>query len=154
MSPGALQKVTSAETKIAKVGDREVSLVGYSRPGALAHLLTHLTKVNPQAKLCSPACLARFTCGRASQASATKIRRRFSGLVRYALDEGHLLVPVYNLGGGKGSNAHGEVIAFKIYQPGAAVEATRAAAHIERMRKRGEFTLAQASKAEALLGAE
>ncbi len=141
-----IQKVVAP--KLAQIGRREVSLVGWSQIVATAHLNAHIGKEDSEARWCSMECMARTMFAKATEKNVRAARKKIAGLRHALVDRGIFLVVRYD----ETPNGRCRILACRIHTRDADERVGVAARdQLERMRERNEVSEIYYQKALELL---
>jgi hypothetical protein len=125
------------ESKLAHIGKRQVSMVGWSLGTVTDHLLTHLVEPDPIDRWCDVDCMARTMFQRKTDGNIKRVRQRIRGLFRALLEQGRFMAIRYD----DAPSGRGRILACKIlteeHNEADVIAANR---QIERMYERKELS--------------
>ena len=138
--------VVKEDSRLVKVGDRTLSLVGWTVASAKEHLLAHLDEDNSDHQWCDVPCFARTMFGRNTPTARESIRRRLPALFRSLLTEGVFVVISHDV------REHGKATAAKILTASAGTIDRQYAEHqLKRMEARRQISEQKLQLAQQLL---
>ena len=140
--------IVKSKVQLAKVGDRHVSMVGWSMATVADHLRTHDIEEAPEDKWCSVECMARTMFQRNTEENRQKVRERVRGLFRALLTQGYFMVIAYD----ESPGGRGKIVACRILSDTPTEQEVQAAdRQLERMRSRKEVSEELFAQAHALI---
>ena len=110
VAPAAAPLVRVQAPKLAQIGERHVSMIGWSLSTVTDHLKTHLVEEEAEEKWCSVDCMARTMFQRKTDANVKRVRERIRGLFRALLEQGEFMVIRYD----NAPSGRGRILACKL----------------------------------------